>query len=76
MWKVFVCQFKKHNKSSTQKEGIPNEKCHVIKIWPAKLYFAIIKVQHFFSEQKVQVKWFKDSPDHSYSIEDSEKLNA
>ncbi|CAB5190677.1 unnamed protein product [Rhizophagus irregularis] len=25
-WKVFVCRFKKHNKSSTQKEGIPNEK--------------------------------------------------
>src|SRR6266496_3982424 len=34
-WRVFVCQFKKHNKSSTQKEGIPNEKCHVTKIRPA-----------------------------------------
>ena len=68
------CQFKKHNKSSTRKEGIPNEKCCVMKIRPADLCFTKIKVQHYFSEQKVQIERFKDSPDHLHLIEDSEKL--
>jgi hypothetical protein len=73
-WKVFVCRFKKHNKSSTRKEGIPNEKRRVMKIRPADLCSAKIKVQRYFSEQKVRIERFKDSPDHSHSIEDSEKL--
>ena len=33
-----------------------------------------IKVQYYVSEQKVWVERFKDSPDHSHSLEDSEKL--
>ncbi|PKC69121.1 hypothetical protein RhiirA1_456382 [Rhizophagus irregularis] len=73
-WKVFVCQFKKHNKSSTRKEGIPNEKCRVTKIRPADLCSAKIKVQRYFSEQKVRIERFKDSPDHLHPIEDSKKL--
>ncbi|CAB4475264.1 unnamed protein product [Rhizophagus irregularis] len=75
-WKVFVCQFKKHNKSSTRKEGIPNEKCRVTKIRPADLCSAKIKVQRYFSEQKVRIERFKDSPDHSHPIEDSKKLKC
>ncbi|PKK72204.1 hypothetical protein RhiirC2_710552 [Rhizophagus irregularis] len=72
----FVCQFKKHNKSSTRKEGIPNEKCRVTKIRPADLCSAKIKVQRYFSKQKVRIERFKDSPDHSHPIEDSEKLKC
>ena len=75
-WRVFVCRFKKHNKSSTRKEGIPNKKRRVTKIRPADLCSAKIKVQRYFSEQKVRIERFKDSPDHSHSIEDSEKLKC
>ena len=73
-WKVFVCRFNKHNKSSTRKEGIPYAKRRITKIRPAKLCFAKIKVQRYASEKKVRVERFKDSPDHSHSLEESEKL--
>ena len=73
-WKVFVCQFNKHNKSSTRKEGISYAKRRITKIRPAKLCFAKIKVQRYASEKKVRVERFKDSPDHSHSLEESEKL--
>ncbi|CAB4374189.1 unnamed protein product [Rhizophagus irregularis] len=35
-----------------------------------------IEVQRYFSEQKVQIEQFKDSPDHLHPIEDSEKLKC
>ena len=73
-WKVFICRFNKNHKSSTRKEGISHEKRRITKIWPANLCFAKIKVQYYISEQKVRVERFKDSPDHSHSIEESEKL--
>ena len=47
---------------------------NITKIRPADLCSAKIKVQRYFSEQKVRIERFKDSPDHSHSIEDSEKL--
>ena len=49
-WKVFTCRFNKHNKSSTQKEGIPHEKCRVMRIQSANLCCAKIKVQRYVSE--------------------------
>lgn len=73
-WKVFICRFNKPNKSSTRKEGIPHEKRRITKIRPANLCFAKIKVQHYTSEQKVKIERFKDSPDHSHTIEESEML--
>ena len=45
-----------------------------MKIWPADLCSAKIKVQHYISEQKVRIEWFKDSPDHTHSLEESEKI--
>src|SRR6266487_2758258 len=48
-WKVFICRFNKHNKSSARKEGIPHEKRRVTKIRPANICFAKIKVQRYVS---------------------------
>ena len=33
-----------------------------------------IKVQRYAFEKKVRIERFKDSPDHSHSLEESEKL--
>ena len=70
----FICQFNKYNKSSIQKEGIPHEKRHITRIRPANLCCAKIKVQRYVSEQKVRIERFKNSPDHSHSLEESERL--
>ncbi|PKY47195.1 hypothetical protein RhiirA4_421207 [Rhizophagus irregularis] len=35
---------------------------------------AKIKVQRYIFEQKVRIEWFQDSPDHSYALEESERL--
>ncbi len=71
---MFVCRFHKHNKSSTRKEGVPYKKRRITKIWPANICYAKIKVQRYVSEKKVRIERFKDSPDHSHSLEESEKL--
>ena len=73
-WKVFVCRLNKHNKSSTRKEGVPYEKRRVTKIRPSNMCYAKIKVQRYAFEKKVRIERFKDSPDHSHSLEESEKL--
>ena len=73
-WKIFICRFNKYNKSSIQKEGVSYEKYHITKIRSADLYFAKIKVQYYISKQKVRIEQFKNLPDHTYSLEKSEKI--
>ncbi|GBB95980.1 hypothetical protein RclHR1_02660001, partial [Rhizophagus clarus] len=73
-WEVFICRFNKPKKSSTRKEEISQEKCCVTKIRPANLCFAKIKIYRYAFEQKVLIERFKDSPDHSHTLEESEKL--
>ncbi|EXX77321.1 hypothetical protein RirG_010920 [Rhizophagus irregularis DAOM 197198w] len=74
LWEVFICRFNKPKKSSTRKEEISQEKRRVTKIRSANLCFAKIKVYRYASEQKVLIERFKDSPDHSHTLEESEKL--
>jgi MULE transposase domain len=73
-WKVFLCRFNKHYKSSTRKEDVSHEKRHVTKVRPANLCSAKIKIKWLVSEKKVQIERFGESPNHSHPIEDSEKL--
>ncbi|GES99088.1 hypothetical protein GLOIN_2v1777773 [Rhizophagus clarus] len=73
-WKSFTCRFTKHNQSSLRKEGIPLEKRQKMKTRPPELCFAKIKVSQFISEQKVRVERYNDLPDHTYSLDESEKL--
>jgi hypothetical protein len=67
-WKVFVCQYSKPNKSNTRKEGISSEKRRIIKIRPANMCSAKIKVRRYPSEQKVIIERFGDSPNHSHTL--------
>ncbi|RHZ80577.1 hypothetical protein Glove_134g166 [Diversispora epigaea] len=73
-WKTFACRFTKHNPSSMRKEGIPDEKRRKTKIRPANLGFMKIKVSRFITEKKVYIERYQDSPDHTQTIEESEKL--
>ena len=73
-WKVFACRFTKHNASSTRKEGILSEKRRKTKIRSANLCSAKIKISRFVAEQKVLVERYQDSPDHTHTLEESEKL--
>jgi hypothetical protein len=52
-WKVWACRFTKHNKSSTRKEGIPDNKRRKTMTREAGLCNAKIKVTHLTSVQKV-----------------------
>ncbi|RHZ51825.1 hypothetical protein Glove_469g15 [Diversispora epigaea] len=73
-WKTFACHFTKHNPSSMRKEGIPDEKRRKTKIRSANLCFIKIKVSRFITEKKVYIERYQDSPDHTHTIEESEKL--
>ncbi|RHZ71904.1 hypothetical protein Glove_249g14 [Diversispora epigaea] len=59
---------------STRKEGIPSDKRQKTKIRLSHLCFTKIKVLHFFKEGKVRVERFQDSPNHTHSLEESDKV--
>ena len=71
---TYTCRLTKHNQSSTRKEGIPSNKRRKTKIRPSHLCFAKIKVQRFVAEGKVCVERFENSPDHTHSLEESDKV--
>ncbi|RHZ77859.1 hypothetical protein Glove_170g31 [Diversispora epigaea] len=71
---TYTCRLTKHNQSSTRKEGIPSNKRRKTKIRPSHLCFAKIKVQKFVAEGKVCVERFENSPDHTHSLEESDKV--
>jgi hypothetical protein len=52
-WKVYTCRFEKHNKSSTRKDGIPDNKRRKTMVREAGLCHSKIKVSHLASVQKV-----------------------
>lgn len=52
-WKVWTCRFEKHNKSSTRKEDVPDEKRRKTMIRDSGLCNAKIKITHLDSVQKV-----------------------
>ncbi|RHZ62870.1 hypothetical protein Glove_334g92 [Diversispora epigaea] len=58
----------------SNKEGIPSNKRRKTKIRPSHLRFAKIKVQRFVTEEKVHVEHFENSPDHTHSLDKSDKV--
>ncbi|RHZ85353.1 hypothetical protein Glove_66g168 [Diversispora epigaea] len=71
---TYTCRLTKHNQSSTRKEGIPSNKRRKTKIRPSHLCFVKIKVQRFVAERKVHVERFENSPDHTHSLDESDKV--
>ncbi|CAG8849296.1 29906_t:CDS:2, partial [Gigaspora margarita] len=74
LWVVYACRFTKHNQSSSRKEEVPCEKHRKMKVRQPDLCYAKIRVLRFIKEQKFLVERYPDSPDHTHSIEESEKL--
>ena len=65
----------KHRESSTrQKENVPNEKRRITKTRPSSLCFAKIKVYWMASSKVVQVERYKDSPDHTHSLLEIDRI--
>ncbi len=73
--KDFVCHFTKHQESNTRnKENIPNEKRRVTKIRPSKLCHAKIRVLWLVLLKIVKVERYKDSPNHTHSLIESDRI--
>ncbi|CAG8599777.1 7702_t:CDS:2 [Cetraspora pellucida] len=73
--KVFACRFTKHRDSSgRQKENIPNEKRRMTKSRSSGLCEAKIKVSWLVSSNKVKVERYKDSPNHSHSLKEGDRI--
>ena len=59
----------KHRESSTwQKENILNKKCQITKTRPSDICSAIVKVFWIASSNVVQVERYKNSPNHTHSL--------
>jgi hypothetical protein len=73
--KTFACRFMKHRESSTrQKENIPNEKRRITKIRPSDICSAMIKVFWITSSNVVRVERYKDSPGHTHSLLEIDRI--
>src|SRR5688572_26641333 len=73
--KDFACSFTKHQESSTRnKENIPNEKRRVTTIRPSKLCHAKIRVLWLVSLKIVKIERYKDSPNHTHSLIESDRI--
>ena len=73
--KTFTCHFMKHRESSTrQKENVPNEKCRITKTRPPGICSAMIKVFWIASSKVVQVERYNNSPDHTHSLSEVDRM--
>ncbi|PKY39722.1 hypothetical protein RhiirA4_440230 [Rhizophagus irregularis] len=73
--KDFACHFMKHRESSSRKkENIPIEKRQITKTRPSKLCHAKIRVLWLFSLKMVRVERYKDSPNHTHTLLESDKI--
>jgi hypothetical protein len=73
--KVFACRLMKHRESSSRKkENVPNEKRRIAKTRPSNLCNAKIRVLWLVSLKLVKVERCKDSPCHTHSLLDSDRI--
>uniref|UniRef100_U9TK48 MULE transposase domain-containing protein n=1 Tax=Rhizophagus irregularis (strain DAOM 181602 / DAOM 197198 / MUCL 43194) TaxID=747089 RepID=U9TK48_RHIID len=73
--KTFACHFMKHRESSTrQKENVLNEKRRITRIRPSNICSAMIKIFWIASSNVVQVERHKNSPNHTHSLSEIDRL--
>lgn len=73
--KDFACRLMKHRESSTRSgENIPNKKRRITKTRPSKLCQAKIRVLWLFSSKIVKVERYRDSPNHTHSLIESDRV--
>ncbi|POG70593.1 hypothetical protein GLOIN_2v1775727 [Rhizophagus irregularis DAOM 181602=DAOM 197198] len=73
--KTFACRFMKHRESSTrEKENVSNKKRRITKTRPPDVCSAMIKVLWIASSEVVQVERYKNSPNHTHSLSEVDRL--
>lgn len=73
--KTFACRFAKHQTSSTrQDENIPIKHRRITKTRPFGLCNAKIKVTWFVASKMVQIERYKNSPDHTHSLLECDRI--
>jgi hypothetical protein len=73
--KIFACRLMKPRESSIrQKENVSNEKRRITKIRPSGLCFAKMKVSWIASSKVVQVERYKNSPNHTHSLLEIDRI--
>ncbi|CAB5203214.1 unnamed protein product [Rhizophagus irregularis] len=73
--KDFACRLTKHQKSSSrQKENVSIEKRRITKTRPSKLCHAKIRVLWLISLEIVRIERYKDSPNHTHTVLDSDRI--
>ncbi|CAG8673063.1 20185_t:CDS:1 [Rhizophagus irregularis] len=73
--KDFACHLTKHRESSSrQKENVSIEKRRITKTRPSKLCHAKIRVLWLISLEIVRIERYKDSPNHTHTVLDSDRI--
>ncbi|CAB4432297.1 unnamed protein product [Rhizophagus irregularis] len=73
--KDFACRLTKYRESSSrQKENVSIEKRRITKTRPSKLCHAKIRVLWLISLEIVRIERYKDSPNHTHTVLDSDRI--
>ncbi|PKY57815.1 hypothetical protein RhiirA4_510990 [Rhizophagus irregularis] len=73
--KDFACRLTKYQESSSrQKENVSIEKRRITKTRPSKLCHAKIRVLWLISLEIVRIERYKDSPNHTHTVLDSDRI--
>ncbi|KAK3809198.1 MAG: hypothetical protein J3Q66DRAFT_353196 [Benniella sp.] len=73
-WTIHACRLSKPYRSSTRKDGIPNDKRRKTHARAAVPCEASIKITHVVSTKKTRVERYKSTPDHSHTLDDVDKI--
>jgi hypothetical protein len=74
--KIFTCRFTKHRDSSKRKKEVPTKKRRMTMTRLPGLCHAKIKVLRLVSTKMVRIENIKDSPYHSHSLKESDRLKS
>jgi len=75
-WKVYACRLEKRLKSSTRCDDVAPEKRRKTTIRQPKLCHAKIRVTTLVSSGMVRIEPYKNSTDHTHTIEESDALKV
>ncbi|KAF9345936.1 2,5-diamino-6-(ribosylamino)-4(3H)-pyrimidinone 5'-phosphate reductase [Mortierella sp. NVP85] len=73
-WTIHACRLSKPYRSSTRKDGIPNDKRRKTHARAAVPCEASIKITHVVATKKTRIERYKSTPDHSHTLDDVDKI--
>lgn len=75
-YSVYVCHLAKTKESSAWKEGMPIDKRRKTAVHIPFECEASIKITCIISTSTICIEWYKDTPDHTHSIEDNDRIKC